>query len=56
MRTAGALFLLCGAVGLVDRLLPGGRQPEWPAWLQPTAAALLLAVGGALFWLGGRWR
>jgi hypothetical protein len=48
--------LLTGAVGLVDKLLPGGAQPEWPAWLQPAVAALLGAVGGALFYVGGRWR
>jgi hypothetical protein len=48
--------MLCGAVGLVDRLLPGGIQPDWPPWVQPAAAAALLGVGGMLFHLGGRWR
>ena len=56
LRTAGALLLLCGTVGLVDRLLPGGHQADWPEWVQPAAAVLLLAVGGGLFTLGGRWR
>jgi hypothetical protein len=56
LRTAGALLLLTGAVGLVDKLLPGGAQPEWPAWVQPAAALALLTVGGALFLIGGRWR
>jgi hypothetical protein len=58
LRTAGALLLLCGTVGLVDRLLPGGRAAEesLPPWLVPTAAAILIAIGGGLFHLGGRWR
>ena len=55
MRTTGALLLLCGAVGLVDLVLPGGRQPDWPVWIQPAAAATLLLVGGGLFLLGRRW-
>jgi hypothetical protein len=56
LRSAGALLLLAGAVGTVDLLLPGGRQQEWPVWVQPAAAALLLVVGGGLFLVGGRWR
>jgi hypothetical protein len=57
LRTAGAVLLLAGAVGLVDRLLPGSAEPlgAWPAWAQPAAAALLVAVGGLLFLVGKRW-
>ena len=58
LRTAGALLLLSGAVGLVDRLLPNAGDPlgTWPPWLQPTVAAALLALGAALFVLGRRWQ
>jgi len=55
LRTAGALLLLAGAVGLVDLVLPGGRQADWPVWIQPTAAVILLTIGGGLFLLGRRW-
>jgi hypothetical protein len=48
-------LLLCGAVGLADLVLPGGRQADWPAWIQPAAAAILLAIGGGLFFVGRRW-
>ena len=53
---AGALLLMLGAVGLVDRLLPGGREAAWPGWAQPVAAAGLIALGLPLYYLGGRWR
>jgi hypothetical protein len=53
---AGALLLLLGTVGLVDRLLPGGREAAWPGWAQPAAACALLLIGLPLYLLGGRWR
>jgi hypothetical protein len=49
-------MLLGGAVGLVDLFLPGSHIEGMPAWVQPATAAVLLAVGGGLFHLGGRWR
>jgi hypothetical protein len=57
-RTAGALLLLAGAVGLVDRLLPGSAEPlgAWPPWAQPLAALALVGLGAAAYLLGGRWR
>ncbi|HEY7955850.1 MAG TPA: hypothetical protein VII38_11190 [Polyangia bacterium] len=58
LRTAGALLLLVGVVALVDLALPGRAGPlvTVPAVSQLAIAAAILAVGGALFVLGRRWR
>jgi hypothetical protein len=58
LRTAGALLLLFGVVGLVDRLLPRGADSVdvLPAAAQLAAAAGALVAGGALFALGRLWR
>ncbi len=59
LRTAGALLLLIGTVALVDRLLPGAVGESFvtlPAWLQLVVGAGAIAVGGASFLIGRRWR
>jgi len=58
LRTAGALLLLIGAVALVDRLLPGSTAPlgTLPPLVQLVLGAAALAIGGALFLVGRRWR
>jgi len=57
LRTAGALLLLVGAVGAVDRLLPRAADPVLgPGPFGLAAALVLAAAGAALFWLGRRWR
>jgi hypothetical protein len=55
LRTAGALLLLIGAVGLVDQLLPGAREGLWPARTQSAVALAVLALGLLLFTVGRRW-
>jgi hypothetical protein len=52
-------MLLAGTVALADRLLPRAPDPLLGTarpLLFLLAAAILLPVGGALFWLGRRWR
>jgi hypothetical protein len=58
LRTAGALLLLVGTVGLVDRLLPRPSDAlgTLPGTAQVVVAVALLALGGLLFVVGGRWR
>lgn len=57
LRTAGALLLLLGAVGLGDALFssrsPGTGQLGLAEGL--ARAALLLAMGGVAFFLGRAW-
>jgi hypothetical protein len=58
LRTAGALLMLAGAVGLVDLALPqsGDSLGTLPKSVQLGLAAGVLAVGAAAFWVGRRWR
>jgi hypothetical protein len=56
LRTAGALLLMAGAVGLGDGLLPGSREGRLPAGAEAALALGLLALGALSFLVGKRWR
>ena len=57
LRTAGALLLLGGAVGALDRLLPHAIDPVLgPTPLSLVLPPVLFTVGAVAFWLGRRWR
>jgi hypothetical protein len=56
LRTAGALLLLAGAVGLLDRLAAKSDPVLGPSPAVVPLALALLAVGAVAFWLGRRWR
>jgi hypothetical protein len=57
-RTLGALLVLLGVIALVDRVLPGSRDPllTLPAPTQLILAGCALVIGATLFVLGRRWR
>jgi hypothetical protein len=52
----GALAMLLGVVGLVDRLLPrsGDASLLLPPRLQLAIALLALTLGALVYWLGSR--
>jgi hypothetical protein len=58
LRTAGALLCLIGAVGLLDRLLPGSRESlgTLPGPVQLGIATAALALGALALTVGKRWR
>jgi hypothetical protein len=56
LRTAGALCLLAGAVGLVDGLLPHAADPVLGRAPLEAVALGLAMVGAISFGLGRRWR
>jgi len=58
LRTFGALLLLFGAIALLDRLLPGGKDPlgTLPGAWQVAVGAAAGVIGATLFVLGRRWR
>jgi hypothetical protein len=56
LRTAGALLLLAGAVGLADRVLAPSDPVLGPSPAVTPLALALLAVGAISFYVGRRWR
>jgi hypothetical protein len=57
LRTGGALGLLGGTVGLLDRVLPHANDPVLgPSPLGIVLPIVLVVAGAAAFLVGRRWR